>query len=209
MSMDTFSEPWREIVRKANTCPFRMIVVQSLVRRPGRESLDIQDRIVLSNHLSWELGIEMSLYDQLRSVAYNWTTVDAVGKASVNIFACFGWPLLFRHHIVKQMFLYDNGTSRQVKCEKPPTLSVFAKDEHSSTKSTQKGTPRRVVGKNSMERYRLELSKIFFRPVLSIGTVVVKSSIGACSRRNPPQDDNKTGCLELVLVKYGRRESML
>src|SRR5436305_8512076 len=61
---------WGDLVQ-THSCPFCRLVVRSLTSNPTHMPRNLKDSIALSNHLSWELGIEISPYDRLKSEAYS------------------------------------------------------------------------------------------------------------------------------------------
>lgn len=61
---------WRHLVQ-SQSCPFCRLVVRSLTSNPSHMPRNLDESIVLSNYLSWELAIERSPYDQLNSEAYS------------------------------------------------------------------------------------------------------------------------------------------
>lgn len=62
---------WKVILIQAIYCPFCRLVVDCLAGHPDRPEPEPDDEIALHNHLSWELGIEQSPYDRLKSEAYS------------------------------------------------------------------------------------------------------------------------------------------
>lgn len=62
---------WKVILIQAIYCPFCRLVVDCLAGHPDRPEPQPDDEIALHNHLSWELGIEQSPYDRLKSEAYS------------------------------------------------------------------------------------------------------------------------------------------
>jgi hypothetical protein len=61
---------WEDILARRR-CPFCRLVVRALTINPHRRPQSLKDEIILDNDVSWELGVEMSPYDQLTSEAYS------------------------------------------------------------------------------------------------------------------------------------------
>jgi len=62
---------WRQIVQSQDSCNFCRLVVHCLAGSQHRVQPHERDQILLSNYPSWELGVEMSPYDRLKSEAFS------------------------------------------------------------------------------------------------------------------------------------------
>jgi hypothetical protein len=135
----------------------------------------------------------------------DWTTLNAMGKATVNVALCFGLPLIFRHHTVKHVFLYKHGKAHELNCEEPLSFSTFTKDEKKPDDDDDEDSRKRQPSGGSKTRASSKVCRHHFQmaatikgPVLSMKTVVVELSIGACLSQPPPQDENEASVFELL-----------
>jgi hypothetical protein len=61
---------WDDITN-SQTCQFCRLVVEAFTRRKDQPLPQPNDRIRLTNALSWELGVELSPFDRLKSEAFS------------------------------------------------------------------------------------------------------------------------------------------
>jgi len=129
----------------------------------------------------------------------DWTTLNAMGHATVNVALCFGPPLMFRDHTVKHVFLYENGKAYELNCEEPLSLSTFTKDNRKFGEQDDDSSRERHSHVGTKVRARhMKIAATIPGPVLSMKAVVVKLSIGACLSHIAPRDENEVGVFELL-----------
>ncbi|KAK5318051.1 hypothetical protein LTR70_005535 [Exophiala xenobiotica] len=135
----------------------------------------------------------------------DWTTLNAMSKATVNVDLCFGLPLMFRHHTVKHVFLCEDGKAIELACEEPLSFSTFTRDEKKpgsvddeDSKEKQRSGKAKSCASRKVRRHHKVVAKPIKGPVLSMRTVVVKLSVGACLSPSQPRDDNEASIFELV-----------
>ncbi|KAH6676799.1 heterokaryon incompatibility protein-domain-containing protein, partial [Halenospora varia] len=79
ISRDISLGSWSRLVQ-SDSCAFCRLVVRSLRKYSNQALLHPSDQIILNNEPSWELGIEISPYDRLKSEAYS-NKLDLRSKA--------------------------------------------------------------------------------------------------------------------------------
>lgn len=120
----------------------------------------------------------------------DWTTLNAVGKATWNVAYCFALPLMFQHHTVRSAWLYDNGTTSQLVCESPLSIETLMKDE-------KVFDDRNSSDRGESNRYHRRKARALGITALSLRLVVVEYSIGKCLGK-VPSDDDETGVFEIL-----------
>jgi len=112
---------------------------------------------------------------------------------------------MFQHHTVKHVFLYEDGKAIELACEEPLSFSTFTRDEKKpdsvddeDSKEKQRSGRAKTCASRKVRRYHQEVAKSIKGPVLSMRTMVVKLSVGACLSPSQPQDDNEASIFELV-----------
>lgn len=70
ISRDISLGSWQRLVQ-SDSCAFCRLIVRSLRRYSNQALLHPSDQVILNNEPSWELGIEISPYDRLKSEAYS------------------------------------------------------------------------------------------------------------------------------------------
>ena len=126
----------------------------------------------------------------------DWSTMSILGKATMNMGSCFGWPLLFRDHTVKEMVLCADGSSTILNCGETFALSTFLQEENKSSDSIDKLKSRSISPED--QKYHKKLAARTRIPILSMQTVVVRFSIGSCLHSKEPTDDNESSVFELL-----------
>lgn len=126
----------------------------------------------------------------------DWSTRSIVGKATMNMSSCFGWPLLFRDHTVKDMFLCSDGQATVLNCGETFALSTFL--EEGNTSSDPLVMPKYRSITSSERRYHQKLASKIDTPLLSMRTVIVRFSIGSCLHPHEPTDDNESSAFEIL-----------
>jgi hypothetical protein len=126
----------------------------------------------------------------------DWSTRTIMGKATINVATCFGWPMAIRRHTVKQMYLCDKGKVKHIKCNETLALKTFASDEPISEHG--KDPISKMRRSASTHRYHSKLARKFNFPVLSFETVIVQFLIGDCLGPSQPTMDDESSVFELL-----------
>lgn len=132
----------------------------------------------------------------------DWSTMSILGKATMNMSSCFGWPLLFRDHTVKDMVLCADGSATILNCGETFALSTFLQEENKSSDSINKLKSLNESKSRSISPegryYNKKLAARTRIPLLSMQTVVVRFSIGSCLHTHEPTDENESSIFELL-----------
>lgn len=116
--------------------------------------------------------------------------------------SCFGWPLLFRDHTVKDMVLCSDGSATVLNCGETFALSTFLQEENKSSNSINRLKLLNESKSRSISPedryYNKKLAARTRIPLLSMQTVVVRFSIGACLHSHEPTDENESSVFELL-----------
>jgi hypothetical protein len=58
-----------------------------------------------------------------------WSSRQIVGRAVGNISTCLAWPMVFRQHTVRDMFLCSQRKVSKLRCDETFAFSTFWEDE--------------------------------------------------------------------------------
>lgn len=135
-----------------------------------------------------------------------WSAMSIVTKASMNMSTCFGYPLLVRDHTIKDIILCSDGEVTMMNCGQTFALSTFlepmeddiASDNGSTSSFSSFSAPKPRDITNSEFQYHKKLASKIKMPLLSMRTVIVHFSVGACLHHREPTNENESSVFELL-----------
>jgi Heterokaryon incompatibility protein (HET) len=125
-----------------------------------------------------------------------WSTCQIVGRAVGNIATCFAWPMVFRQHTVRDMFLCSQGKVSQLRCDETFAISTFWEDEITNLKRKTRPKGRKESEVSSKE-YK-ELARKYKAPLLVMTTPVLRFYVGTCLHNFQPVNDDESSVYELI-----------
>ena len=124
----------------------------------------------------------------------DWSTRSIVGKATVNMASCFGWPLLVRDHTIRDIYLCDDGVVSKLECRETLALSTFLEEDITAPDQSNSHRERPKEAGHYPSRKSLK----YRFPFLSMKTIVTRFAIGECLHDHPPIDLDEASIYELL-----------